>query len=250
MAEACVETKETRVLFLGHSYVNRLAETLGAGRARDCICQLTPEREITARFFGISGATVEQYLTGTPQAAEVLEFWNQVTEFRPHISVVILGGNDLLLRIPLDEVKQGLVKLQDRLISATQGEVIQVGPEMRVHLMEVQMDMPDYPKFVTYKEYGLRRISLRTFLGRKSFSKRRPHYYYLHLDTKIFDEPKNYMSDGFHLSKEALGILWRKICSALDYVRSNPRGEKKFRMHKRRRRGRTRWRRERARWKK
>lgn len=106
-----------------------------------------------------------------------------LAEFNPEYTVVILEGNDLLHRIRIEEVKQNVVLLKNRILQKTTGNVVQVGPQERTHTTDAQADWgegnSDSHRYVTQEEYNQRRKSLKRYLGHNGAQW--PRFYNLHL---------------------------------------------------------------------
>jgi lysophospholipase L1-like esterase len=77
----------SKVLVVGHSFINRLQRALGQIAGCNYNLELDPN-SCVIEFYGISGGTLDRL-------ADDHRFVDKLREFRPDIIVLQLGGNDL-----------------------------------------------------------------------------------------------------------------------------------------------------------
>lgn len=220
-----------KVMIVGHSYVTRMVKLMKLKQEVSHQEMITADRGATIRFFGVSGATVrdfcfEKYDSTRSKERQICRFWEQMEEFKPNITVILLGGNDLLQNTEACAVKEDFWLLYERITTVTPGSVIWVSIECRTHVTEAQADMgegnPLHPKYVTQEKYDQKRRSINLFMARRMSSWARSYFLHLNHD-EVFGSAEGYMSDGIHMGDYLLKLLWRKIQGAIDYAWCNPR---------------------------
>ena len=169
------EVIEKKIAVLGHSYVRDLPMP-----SRHVLGHYTENRIALCRKFFVPGATVDSIQTGN--------VWQRFTDFKPDLTFMIIGGNDITYASQPAVIARKIIQLAKRVKEETGGEVRIVTIEKR-----------SSPRGLTVIRYNRQRTSINRYLKtRDPFT----------LNRLIFSEATlSDFFDGVHLRNRAIQEL-------------------------------------------